>query len=65
MTRKAEVFYTPPELADLLKRPVSTLKHWRQKEYGPKWVKHGRLVRYPVTEVNAWLADPDAYQDDW
>lgn len=59
-----EAVYTPKELAQLIQRPISTLADWRHHNYGPKYTKHGRLVRYPVEEVNAWLKDPEAYQDD-
>lgn len=62
-TKVADRYYTPEELSALLKRPVNTLKYWRRIQYGPKWTYHGRRVRYPGTEVEQWLEDPEAYQD--
>jgi DNA-binding transcriptional MerR regulator len=62
-TKVADRYYTPEELSALVKVPVGTLKYWRQIRYGPKFTNVGRRVRYPGTEVDQWLEDPDTYQD--
>lgn len=62
-TKPADTYYTPQELSALLKRSENTLKGWRRTGYGPKHSTQGRLVRYPKSEVDDWLSDPQAYQD--
>jgi hypothetical protein len=37
--------------AGMLGLPEGTLKGWRSREIGPKWVKMGRDVRYDVAEL--------------
>lgn len=49
-------FYTPHELADLLKLSVHTLSAWRRTQKGPPWVEVEGSIRYPAPEVNQWLA---------
>lgn len=44
----------PRELAARLKMHVVTLANWRVRGVGPKFVKSGSRVRYPVREVEAW-----------
>ncbi|WP_094288413.1 helix-turn-helix transcriptional regulator [Mycobacterium lehmannii] len=34
-----------------------TLKLWRRKGVGPRYVKFGNRVRYRVSDIEAWLAD--------
>lgn len=50
-----QALLTPDEVAEMLGVPVSTLRFWRQTKAGPGWVKVGRLVRYPVGELDTWL----------
>jgi len=45
---------TPPELAARLQLHVVTLATWRMKGLGPKFVKTGGRVRYPLVQVEAW-----------
>jgi hypothetical protein len=33
-----------------------TLTDWRFRKRGPKWVKVGRLVRYPSALLEQWIA---------
>lgn len=46
---------TPAQTAQHLglKHP-GTLANWRMKGKGPRWVKHGRNVLYPVAEIEAY-----------
>lgn len=45
---------TPEETADRLRMNVRTLANWRIKGYGPKFIKNGSRVLYPVNEVEKW-----------
>lgn len=54
-------YYTPQELAGLLKVSVHTLASWRRstrhaRAYGPSWVEVGGLIRYPKQSLDEWLA---------
>ena len=33
----------------------STLQSWRYSARGPRWIKLGRLIRYRVADVDAYL----------
>ena len=48
---------TEHEVADLLAPSIKTLRNWRLSGYGPPHLKVGRLVRYRLSDVRAWLAD--------
>ena len=51
------MFLTERELAIVLSRSVSTLQSWRWSgKRGPKFIKHGQRVLYPVSEINDFLA---------
>lgn len=39
----------------------STLEQWRLKGLGPKFVKMGRAVRYRLSDVNAYIANLEAF----
>lgn len=43
------------EVADLLTNKANTIEGWRIKGMGPRYIKIGRLVRYRIEDVNAWL----------
>lgn len=49
-----KVHLTPRELAARLGLHVVTLANWRVKGRGPKYVKAGKAVRYPLSRVEAW-----------
>jgi DNA-binding transcriptional MerR regulator len=46
---------TMPEVAEMLRTPVATLKYWRSIGYGPAGFKVGRRVLYRRDAVRAWL----------
>ena len=50
-----ERLMTPPEVADLLQIPVSTLYRWRYERRGPASVRVGRVLRYKPSELQAWI----------
>lgn len=46
---------TPAETAKHLGlKSAGTLANWRMKGKGPRWVKHGRYVLYPVAAIEAY-----------
>jgi hypothetical protein len=49
-------FLTPEEVAERYRGEVSvgTLRNWRSMRIGPSFVKIGRAILYPVTELDAW-----------
>jgi predicted DNA-binding transcriptional regulator AlpA len=47
---------TESEVAGLLRLSVKTLRNWRFSGFGPRHLKMGRLVRYRLGDVKAWLA---------
>lgn len=55
-TLKSGELLTPKEAALLLKVAQSTLANWRSMGRGPKWKKAGGSVRYPVAEIEQFLA---------
>ncbi len=46
---------TASELAVLLGKSVRTLANWRCARIGPRFVKLGNSVRYPVADVEDWI----------
>ena len=48
---------TPPQVAQRLGVRLVTLADWRFRGRGPRWVRVGRLVRYPSALLEAWLAE--------
>lgn len=59
-----EKHFSPRELAELAGVRETTLAQWRHRAKkeptaparGPRFVKLGRLVRYPAASVQAWLS---------
>lgn len=45
---------TIEELAERWKMAPGSLSNWRVKGKGPKYVKAGKTILYPVNEVEAW-----------
>lgn len=48
-------YLTPPETAELVRRPTSTLAYWRHRDEGPPYAKIGRRVVYRRSDVLAWM----------
>ena len=49
-------WFTPREVAELLRMREQTLASWRAERYGPPWTKMGkRAVRYPSRGVREWV----------
>ena len=48
---------TPDELSTYLQVPIRTLDRWRLHNTGPPFIRLGRAVRYPSTELAVWIAN--------
>jgi predicted DNA-binding transcriptional regulator AlpA len=53
--RKMDTFLREKDLAALLAVSVATLRAWRLRGKGPRYVKIGSAVRYRQEDINAWL----------
>ncbi len=49
-------YLTPDEVSERYRGEISTgtLRNWRALRIGPSYVKVGKGVLYPVTELDAW-----------
>jgi DNA-binding transcriptional MerR regulator len=47
--------WTPAETSEMLRTPIDTLRHWRDKGTGPLSIKVGRRVMYREADLLAWL----------
>jgi hypothetical protein len=52
-----EDFLTLAEVAERYRTHEHTVRHWRLKGYGPRGVRVGRQVLYPVSEVERFDAE--------
>ena len=50
-----KILFTPIEVAEKYNIAVGTLANWRSQGRGPEYVKYGRKVLYPVSEMDRWL----------
>lgn len=54
--KDAQRLLTTLQLSEYLVVPVKTIRSWREHRQGPPYIKvNGRLVRYRVSAVEAWL----------
>jgi predicted DNA-binding transcriptional regulator AlpA len=51
-----EKYLTDGEVAAKLHISLNTIKSWRHRGTGPRYVKLNRLVRYPVSAVEEFIA---------
>ena len=47
---------TQKEVKDITGLADSTLEQWRLKGKGPKFIKLGRLVRYRLSDIDAYIS---------
>lgn len=49
-------YLTPDEVSRRYRGAISTgtLRNWRSMRIGPSFVKVGKGVLYPITELDAW-----------
>jgi len=43
-------------VARLLGVDVATLGAWRRKEYGPRWYRIGKKIKYSETDLRSWIS---------
>lgn len=48
---------TQEEVADQLRVSANTLRIWRSKGGGPRFVKVGRKPAYRASDIEAWVAE--------
>jgi excisionase family DNA binding protein len=47
---------TDIEVAEYLAVSVSTVRRWRLTGGGPRWIRIGGSIRYPFTDLEAYVA---------
>jgi hypothetical protein len=54
----AQEYLDTEETARLVRRPPETLRYWRSRGVGPKWIKPPgtRHILYRRADVDEWLA---------
>jgi hypothetical protein len=57
---EAKAYLTLPELAERFRTTVSVVRYWRHQGYGPKGIKVGARVLYPVAEVERFECELQA-----
>lgn len=56
MSKNPYVSALPPKkAARILNVSIRTLKKWRMQGIGPRFVKQGRIIRYPLEGLRDWL----------
>lgn len=50
-------FIKSAELARRLNRARNTIEHWRQRGYGPAYVRVAQAILYDEAVVEAWIAE--------
>jgi hypothetical protein len=53
-TRKQQL--TDVEVAEYLNVSVSAVRHWRLRGGGPKWIRIVGSIRYPLADLEAYVA---------
>lgn len=48
-------YLTDAEVSSRVHISVQSLRRWRRLGTGPRWIRLGNSVRYPVDELTAWL----------
>ena len=54
---------TEREVAQRLGLSVATLRAWRMKQRGPRFVRFGRAVRYLSTDIDRYVQDSRVDRD--
>jgi excisionase family DNA binding protein len=52
-----EQLLTTEELAKRMRVNPSTVRRWRQDDVGPPYLRVGTVYRYPISAVEAWIAE--------
>lgn len=48
---------TMPEVAQITRTPIETLRYWRHVGSGPPSFRLGRRVMYEASDVDRWISD--------
>ncbi|HEX5086364.1 MAG TPA: helix-turn-helix domain-containing protein [Nocardioides sp.] len=59
-----EDFLTLPEVAEILRVPVNTLRWWRQRGDGPPFFKIGRHLVTTIGDLRAWIQEQKQQSSD-
>jgi excisionase family DNA binding protein len=59
-----EHLWTETEAAEYLRVHVATLRRWRAEGTGPPWLRAGRSLRYRRADVDDWLRQQRAEQEN-
>ncbi|HYK89486.1 MAG TPA: helix-turn-helix domain-containing protein, partial [Acidobacteriota bacterium] len=49
---------TEQKAAEVMKCTVAALRRWRRERRGPRFVKLGRLIRYNIADIEAYVEHP-------
>jgi excisionase family DNA binding protein len=52
-----EQLLTTEELAKRMRVHPSTVRRWRLDDVGPPYLRVGTVYRYPISAVEAWIAE--------
>ena len=52
-----EQLLTTEELAKRMRVNPSTVRRWRLDDVGPQYLRVGTVYRYPISAVEAWIAE--------
>lgn len=55
MTVEVEALATTAELAEFLRVDSQTVKSWRRRNRGPRWISIEGSVRYRWSDVEDWV----------
>ena len=53
---RTSVLLNEKQVAEMLCVSLPTLRRWRHRRVGPPWIKLSALCRYPLDQLEAWLA---------
>lgn len=56
-----EQLLTSDQVAEMLAVPASTLRVWRYRKIGPRYMRVGKHCRYSVSDVEAWLEEQGSH----
>lgn len=45
------------ELAKRYRMNANSIRNWRVRKYGPPYIKVGKIVLYPIPELEKWERD--------
>lgn len=54
MQTATDAYLSPAELADRYGVTIKTVYYWNQQKTGPRYIRLGRQIRYPLSGVLAW-----------